>query len=338
MLRTISLISLLCLAFFRAGFLRAQTPDTIPPDQNDLVVQAALAAKNPDQLEKLAADLEAQRLYDPALKLLSAALSIRGQVSGEQSAEYGLLLLRLGWLEHKLIHTKEAADYYSRAVQLLPGRPETANAFLYLGIAAKDQKRSMDYLQRAQSLDASLTGPVLMWTALIYERLDQPEEAETRYKAALAAENPDSREARETLTLYARFLKEQGRENVAAAVRARAEALAPRLNEPTTLGAPASAPPTYRIGGGVTQPVVVYKIDPPYSEEARFAKVSGTVLLKVVVGADGLPHDITVARGFGFGLDDCAVASVAKWRFKPGQKDGTAVAVHANIEVNFRLL
>lgn len=60
-------------------------------------------------------------------------------LAGDQSADHGLTLLKRGDQEHK-IHTKEAAgktaDYYSRAVRLLPNRPEAANAFLYLGITA----------------------------------------------------------------------------------------------------------------------------------------------------------------------------------------------------------
>lgn len=112
---------------------------------SDMLILALLAvgtlaaqdvAKSPDALEKQAEDLEARKLYDPAQKLLEAALSLRAQVSGDQSAEYGLCLLKLGAVEHKLIHTKESAAYYARAVRLLPGRPESARAFLYLGITA----------------------------------------------------------------------------------------------------------------------------------------------------------------------------------------------------------
>ena len=39
----------------------------------------------------------------------------------------------------------------------------------------------------------------------------------------------------------------------------------------------------YRVGGGVTAPAVLYKIDPEYSEEARKAKYSGTVVLYIEV-------------------------------------------------------
>jgi TonB family protein len=94
----------------------------------------------------------------------------------------------------------------------------------------------------------------------------------------------------------------------------------------------------YRVGGGVSSPSVLYKVDPEYSEEARKAKYSGTVLISVVVDPQGRPQNIKVVRSLGLGLDEKAMEAVAKWRFKPGMKDGRAVSVIATIEVNFRLL
>lgn len=93
----------------------------------------------------------------------------------------------------------------------------------------------------------------------------------------------------------------------------------------------------YRVGGGVSAPRALYDPDPEYSEEARKAKYQGTVLLWVIVGPDGRAHDIKVQRSLGMGLDEKAVEAVRKWRFEPAKKDGRAVAVQVNIEVNFRL-
>jgi periplasmic protein TonB len=94
----------------------------------------------------------------------------------------------------------------------------------------------------------------------------------------------------------------------------------------------------FRAGGGVSQPAVIFKVDPEYSEEARKAKYSGTVVLSVIVDAEGHARDLRVVRSLGMGLDEKAVDAVAKWKFKPGMKGGQAVNVRATIEVNFRLL
>ncbi len=94
----------------------------------------------------------------------------------------------------------------------------------------------------------------------------------------------------------------------------------------------------FQVGGGVTQPVVIFRVDPEYSEEARKAKYSGVVLLSVIVDTEGRARDIRVLKSLGLGLDEKAMEAVAKWKFKPGMKGGTAVNVRARIEVNFRLL
>jgi TonB family protein len=94
----------------------------------------------------------------------------------------------------------------------------------------------------------------------------------------------------------------------------------------------------YRVGDGISPPSVLSKVDPEYSHSARLGKVHGPVLLSIVVGADGQPHDIRVVRSLEPGLDANAIAAVRKWRFRPGKKAGAAVDVKATIEVNFRLL
>lgn len=94
----------------------------------------------------------------------------------------------------------------------------------------------------------------------------------------------------------------------------------------------------YRVGGGVSAPAVLFKVDPEYSEEARKAKYSGTVLISLIVDPNGKAQNIKVVRSLGLGLDEKAMEAVAKWKFKPGMKNGQAVAVQATIEVNFRLL
>ena len=94
----------------------------------------------------------------------------------------------------------------------------------------------------------------------------------------------------------------------------------------------------YQVGGGVSAPTVLYKVDAAYTQEAREAKYSGSVRLLVVVDKEGRAQDINVVRSLGMGLDEKAIEAVQKWKFNPGQRDGEPVAVRALIEVNFRLL
>src|SRR5581483_490210 len=97
-------------------------------------------------------------------------------------------------------------------------------------------------------------------------------------------------------------------------------------------------------GGGagpranITPAALIWKIEPEYSDEARRAKVQGTVLLYLDVDADGKPSNILVRQGLGLGLDEKAVEAVRQWKFRPGRQNGRAVTTSATVEVSFRLL
>jgi TonB family protein len=96
--------------------------------------------------------------------------------------------------------------------------------------------------------------------------------------------------------------------------------------------------PAYKVGGGVVPPAITYKVDPEYAQEARLLKLSGAVMLSIVVDPSGRAKSIRIVKGMGFGLDEKAVEAVLMWVFRPGMKDGSPVNVRATIEVNFRLL
>jgi TonB family protein len=92
-----------------------------------------------------------------------------------------------------------------------------------------------------------------------------------------------------------------------------------------------------RIGGSVSAPIVVYQVNPEYSEQARAAKFSGVVLVNLWVDQNGNPTHVHVLRGVGMGLDEKAVEAVSQYKFKPAMQDGKPVMVELNIEVNFRI-
>jgi len=93
----------------------------------------------------------------------------------------------------------------------------------------------------------------------------------------------------------------------------------------------------FRVGGGVSPPTVVSRVEPQYSEEARKARYQGTVVLEAIVRRDGTVDILRVVRSLGFGLDENAIQALKQWHFRPGMKGGIAVDVALNIEVNFNL-
>ena len=92
------------------------------------------------------------------------------------------------------------------------------------------------------------------------------------------------------------------------------------------------------IRGTLTPPILLVKIEPEYSDEARRAKISGTVLLSIDVDTRGEVHNISVKRSLGLGLDEKAIEAVSRWKFRPGAIDGKPTVISALVEVNFRLM
>ena len=90
--------------------------------------------------------------------------------------------------------------------------------------------------------------------------------------------------------------------------------------------------------GSLTDPVLLWKAEPEYSDEARKAKLQGSVIMRVEIDARGQAQNISVTQGLGLGLDDRAIEAVRKWKFRAATRNGKPVPTNALIYVTFRLL
>jgi protein TonB len=68
----------------------------------------------------------------------------------------------------------------------------------------------------------------------------------------------------------------------------------------------------------VSPPIAIHKVDPEYTEEARNAKIEGTVIVQIVIDENGMPTEPKVVRSLHKGLDENAIEAVKQWRWKPG--------------------
>jgi TonB family protein len=313
----------------------------------DAIIRTAAAQKNHEMLESAAKAAEAARNYETARKLLDSSLALREQDSGQQSPSYGLGLLKIGDLERTRGNTAEAEAFYQKAASTLAGTPDTATALINLGTLAfprpdktdSDYDQAVAFFERAQAADPAKAGTALMWMAIARDRQGRPAEAESLLRAALGVEDPNSAQAATIMELYSLFLARNNRVDESKAVLAQADAVRKAQGQvaPAAGGSPATTT-AVRVGGGVTAPRLSHKVEPQYTEEARAAKYSGTVVLYVEVGTDGLAHNMRVVRGLGLGLDQKALDAVGAWQFQPGMSNGVPVTVQATVEVNFRLL
>lgn len=89
---------------------------------------------------------------------------------------------------------------------------------------------------------------------------------------------------------------------------------------------------------GMIWPKCAYCPDPPYTDEAREAKVQGTVTLQVLVGADGRAAQIRILKGIGLGLDERAAEVIRTWKFVPAHDAAQRpVPAWVTVETVFRL-
>ena len=92
------------------------------------------------------------------------------------------------------------------------------------------------------------------------------------------------------------------------------------------------------VGGNITPPVVIHQGEPEYSQQAKDAKLSGTVRVYLQVDTHGRTSHIRVVKGIGMGLDEKAVEAVSRYQFKPATLRGKPVPVDLYIDVNFQML
>jgi TonB family protein len=76
--------------------------------------------------------------------------------------------------------------------------------------------------------------------------------------------------------------------------------------------------------------------EPSYPLLAQHMNVQGSVVLKAVIGADGIIQDLHILSGPAI-LAAAAQQAVREWRFKPVVRDGQAVETMAKIVVNFSI-
>lgn len=95
-------------------------------------------------------------------------------------------------------------------------------------------------------------------------------------------------------------------------------------------------PKAPRVGGKVQGPKKIVDVRPVYPEEARKERVQGTIIVEMVIGADGKVTKARVLRSVP-ALDQAALDAVTKWEFEPMLVKGQAVPVVITATVRFSL-
>ena len=115
--------------------------------------------------------------------------------------------------------------------------------------------------------------------------------------------------------------------------------LQPYVAEQGSTAAPAESgatPMMVRVSAGVAEANLLSRVDPVYPPVAQQARLQGTVVQQIVIDTNGNVTNIRVISGHPM-LVQAAIDAVRQWRYKPYLLNGAAVAVSAQVQVNFTL-
>jgi protein TonB len=104
----------------------------------------------------------------------------------------------------------------------------------------------------------------------------------------------------------------------------------------TPVAVPKVAVQRIRVSQGVTQGMVLHKVQPVYPPLARTARVQGSVVLAAIIGKDGTIQNLHVVSGHPL-LTQAALDAVKQWRYRPYILNDEPVEVDTQVTVNFTL-
>lgn len=93
----------------------------------------------------------------------------------------------------------------------------------------------------------------------------------------------------------------------------------------------------HKVGGDVTPPVLVRRVDARYPEKLKAEKKEGLVVLQVSVDEQGRVANPAIVRHSDAEFDAAALEAVRRWEYSPATLHGKPVAVYLTITVSFRM-
>ena len=97
-----------------------------------------------------------------------------------------------------------------------------------------------------------------------------------------------------------------------------------------------ATPQRVRVSQGVSQGLLIRRVNPTYPPLARQARIQGTVILRAVISKDGSIENLQLVSGHPM-LAPAAIEAVKQWRYKPYLLNGEPVEVDTEVQVNFTL-
>ncbi|PYX57645.1 MAG: energy transducer TonB [Acidobacteria bacterium] len=97
-----------------------------------------------------------------------------------------------------------------------------------------------------------------------------------------------------------------------------------------------ATPQRVRVSQGVSQGLLIRKVQPTYPPLARQARIQGQVMLQALISKDGSIENLRLISGHPM-LAPAALEAVKQWKYKPYMLNGEPVEVETTVQVNFTL-
>lgn len=91
----------------------------------------------------------------------------------------------------------------------------------------------------------------------------------------------------------------------------------------------------YAVGGDVTAPVLIHRVEPVYPNVLLHRRLGATVVVRCVIGRDGRVRNPEIVVGSLPPFNDAVIRAVTQWRFTPGTFRGKRVDTYLDLSVNF---
>jgi protein TonB len=95
--------------------------------------------------------------------------------------------------------------------------------------------------------------------------------------------------------------------------------------------------PLTPLPGELAGPVPTRKVDPKYPPVLKTARVEGDVILYAIIRKDGSVDSIQLLKGLEPRLDQNAMDALARWQFRPAERNGMPVELEAVVRIPFRV-
>jgi len=102
--------------------------------------------------------------------------------------------------------------------------------------------------------------------------------------------------------------------------------------------APHPAPPAPKVELPSSKAAYLNNPTPPYPKASRNLGEQGLVVVRTLIGEDGLARRAEIKTSSGFErLDNVALETVLKWRYVPGKRNGEPEAMWFDVPIHFQL-